>query len=221
MSEPSLSAAERAYHDIRAAIATGELASGTMVSENDLAARIGVSRTPVRAALLRLQDEGWITVYPQRGALIREISPDEARNIADARHTLEFASVRHLADGARAALVMALTAIIDQQSEQLQSSTFDSFVDLDIDFHRSLVAAGRNPLIVEFYDRLRDRQSLMIARRVSATPRQAEDILREHRQLVQHISQGKWDELDAALRTHLLATHSAALDEDTPSAAAT
>ena len=221
MSEPAFSAAERAYHDIRAAIATGELASGTMVSENDLAARIGVSRTPVRAALLRLQDEGWITVYPQRGALIREISPDEARNIADARHTLEFASVRHLAENPRAALVTALTAIIDQQNEQLQSSTFDSFVDLDIDFHRSLVAAGRNPLIVEFYDRLRDRQSLMIARRVSATPRQAEDILREHRQLVQHISRGKWDELDAALRTHLLATHGAALDEDTPSAAAT
>ncbi|KRC51929.1 hypothetical protein ASE16_02350 [Leifsonia sp. Root227] len=180
-----------------------------MLSENELASRIGVSRTPVRSALLRLQDEGWITVYPQRGALVREIGADEANNIADARHFLELTAVRRVSEGVRESLASTLDATVDEQEARLDDGSLDSFVDLDIDFHRELVAAAGNPVILEFYDRLRDRQSLMIARGLSTTGDRARRIIDEHRGLIRHIRDGQWRELDDALRSHLLATHGA------------
>ncbi|MDQ1597969.1 MAG: hypothetical protein QOI70_1393 [Microbacteriaceae bacterium] len=206
-----VSAAERAHHEIRSAIASGELASGTMVSENDLAARLGVSRTPVRAAILRLQDEGWITVFPKRGALVREIGADEAQNIADARYTLELSSVRRVSPEARVELIRALQAIITEQENRLKEGSFVGFVDLDIDFHRHLVEAGGNPILLEFYDRLRQRQALMISRGLATTSERANDIVTEHRHLLTCIEIEAWDEFDAGLRNHLLATHGAML----------
>jgi DNA-binding GntR family transcriptional regulator len=206
-----VSAAERAHLEIRAAIASGELASGTMVSESDLAARLGVSRTPVRAAILRLQDEGWITVFPKRGALVREIGAEEAQNIADARYVLEFSSVRHVSPAARVELIRDLENIITHQENLLEEGSLVAFVDLDIDFHRQLVRAGGNPILLEFYDRLRQRQALMISRGLATTDERANDILTEHRHLLTRIEGEAWDEFDADLRNHLLATHGALL----------
>ena len=57
-----------------------------MLSESALAASLSMSRTPVRAALGRLQDEGFVTIYPQRGALVRELTADEVRESAQVRH---------------------------------------------------------------------------------------------------------------------------------------
>ncbi len=64
------SAADLAYRHIRDAILTGAYEAGTMLGEIPLAEEIGVSRTPVRTALALLQDEGWVTRYPKRGALV-------------------------------------------------------------------------------------------------------------------------------------------------------
>ena len=72
-------ASRRAYDRIRHDIVAGTLAPGTMLSENELATELGMSRTPVRTALSRLQSEGWVTIYPQRGALVRELTADEVR----------------------------------------------------------------------------------------------------------------------------------------------
>jgi DNA-binding GntR family transcriptional regulator len=204
-----VSAAERAHHEIRAAIASGEIAGGTMVSENDLAARLGVSRTPIRAAILRLQDEGWITVFPKRGALVREIGADESMNIADARYALELSAVRRVSPAARADLVRDLETIILEQENRLTDGSVDGFVELDIQFHRRLVESGGNPILLDFYDRLRQRQALMISRGLAATNERAKSILTEHRVLLTCIEREAWDEFDAALRNHLLATHGA------------
>src|SRR4051812_7155696 len=86
-------AAQRAHASIRDAIVRGELEPGAMLSENELAARLSMSRTPVRAALSRLQDEGLVTIYPQRGALVRQLTDNEVREAADVRHALESAGI--------------------------------------------------------------------------------------------------------------------------------
>ena len=196
------SAAQRALQEIRQAIASGEIAAGSMISENDLAARGGVSRTPVRTALVRLQDEGWVTIYPQRGALVRQIGPEEARHVAQARHAVEYASVRSLPDGERRALAQALTALVAEQTEQLEQGDLARFVELDVAFHRSFVVAGDNPVLLDFYDKLRQRQVLLTTRRAASTKR-AQKILDDHRHLASLIARGDIEALDGALRDHL------------------
>lgn len=203
------SASEQALRDIRGAIASGEIAGGSMVSENELAARIGVSRTPVRAALARLQDEGWVTIYPRRGALVREIGPEEERHIADARHAVEFASVRALADDERSDLAQRLAGLTELETRRLAEGDLDGFVDVDINFHRSLVVAGANPVMLDLYDRLRGRQAQVVARR-AATKTVAQRLIDDHRLFIDLIAHGQVDELDGALRKHLRASSSRA-----------
>ena len=199
------SAAELALREIRGAIASGEITGGSMVSENELAARIGVSRTPVRAALARLQDEGWVTIFPRRGALVREIGPEEERHIADARHAVEYGSVRTLGDAERADLAERLTGLADLETQRLAEGDLDGFVDVDINFHRSLVVAGANPVLLDLYDRLRGRQAQVVARR-AATKTVAQRLLDDHRSFIDLIARGRIDELDGALLTHLRAS---------------
>lgn len=202
MVQQTPSAAQRALQEIRQAIASGEIAPGSMVSEHDLAARVGLSRTPVRTALVRLQDEGWVTIYPQRGALVRQIGPEESRHVTQARHAVEYASVRSLPDPDRRALAATLTALVDDQAEQLARADLARFVELDVEFHRSFVVAGGNPVLLDFYDKLRARQVLLTARRAASGPN-AERILRDHRHLAELVEQGDIESLDGALRDHL------------------
>lgn len=79
----SNSAAERAYQVIRENIIDGTHQPGTMLSESSLAADLGDSRTPVRVALARLQDDGWIIVYPKRGALVHVASGRTVAELAE------------------------------------------------------------------------------------------------------------------------------------------
>src|SRR5699024_4307965 len=92
--QPAPSAAERAYSVLRTRILDGEAPPGTMLGESPLAAELGMIRTPVRAALSRLQDEGWIAIYPKRGALVRGLGQRAVAELAQMRVLLETAGER-------------------------------------------------------------------------------------------------------------------------------
>lgn len=74
-----LSAVDRAYEFVREAVLTGQYSPGDMTSEPQIANSLGISRTPVRSALTKLQDDGWIAVYPRRGALVKGLTEREVR----------------------------------------------------------------------------------------------------------------------------------------------
>ena len=192
-------AAVRAHDSIRAAIVRGELAPGEMLSENQLAASLGMSRTPVRAALTRLQDEGWVTVYPQRGVQVRALSETEVREAADVRRALESAGVRRVDPAAREQAAARLAENLAEQARALEEGDFVAFADLAAAFHRVFVEISGNGVMLDIYDRLRDRHYLSIVRsaaRISADPHQ---VLAEHRTLVDDARRGDW----AAFATHL------------------
>lgn len=86
---------------IRDDILDGTHQPGSMLGETGLATSLGMSRTPVRAALVRLQDEGWIQVYPKRGALVQGLSDRAMLELADARFVLETTAVDRAPDGLR------------------------------------------------------------------------------------------------------------------------
>ena len=77
-------AAETAYQHTKRHILTGGLPAGTMLSEGEIAGQLGLSRTPVREAFLRLETEGWLRLYPKRGALVVPVAPGEAEAVVEA-----------------------------------------------------------------------------------------------------------------------------------------
>ncbi len=201
-----VSAAQGAYEYARSRIVSGELAPGSMLSENELARRIGVSRTPVRAALLRLQSEGWITVYPRRGALVREIGAQEAADIFGARLLLEVSGVRGRGPAGRAGLAADLVPALAEQDEAVRRGDLARFVALDVRMHRRFVEGVHNALLLDLYDRLRERQAFIVARSL-ASPGRTAAIVAEHRELVDLVAADDVDGFERLLDEHLRRTH--------------
>jgi len=159
------SASETVFREVKEQILSGELAGGELISEGDIASRTSVSRTPVREAFLRLEAEGWMRLYPKKGALIVPVADGEAEHVVSARQLVETQSVRVVSvrPHAREALVAALRANLIEQREVAQRGDVAAFSAIDADFHKMIVAAGGNPLLDSFYSSLRDRQRRMTA----------------------------------------------------------
>ncbi|WP_458686355.1 GntR family transcriptional regulator [Nocardia tengchongensis] len=124
----------RAYLQIQQAIRDGSLTHGVQYSENELAESLGMSRTPVREALLTLNREGIIVVESQRGFRLRELSKAERQEIFDLRALLEGFVASRLALNATADDISRLRALVDAQ-QRLGVGQESEFLALDEQFH--------------------------------------------------------------------------------------
>ncbi len=201
MAAGSANSAQHAHAVIRAGILSGEYPAGTMLSESSLAASMSMSRTPVRAALGRLQDEGLVRIYPKRGALVCELSVDEIRESAQVRHAFECAGVQLADPEARRLLGARLLGNLDGQQDALRRRDYPGFAALAMQFHRAFVELANNSTMLAFYDRLQDRQYLSIMRSstVSGDP---DLVLAEHRSLLRDAESGEWMTFATRLREH-------------------
>lgn len=207
MATERTAAADRAHAHLREEMLQGRIAPGTMLSENEIANALSMSRTPVRAALTRLQDDGWVTIYPQRGALVRAFSEAELRESSEVRHALESAGVQRSTPEGRAALVARLEPILREQEEALSSSDFTAFITLAMRFHRAFVELAGNATMLEIYDRLQDRQHLAIVRSVGRITHDSRQTLAEHRAMLDDAGRGDWAAFAIHLRDHQDRSH--------------
>jgi DNA-binding GntR family transcriptional regulator len=143
---------------IKHAILAGELKPGRSLVETDLAAVLGVSKTPVREALKTLSGAGLVTMHPYKGAVVRILDDEQARHIYDLRLLLEpealgrAVTAKHDWHAARDALDRA-----DASTDQAERSLANR------DFHHELYAGCGNPLLVSMLDDLRDQTALVSA----------------------------------------------------------
>ncbi len=202
-------AADRAYDLTKKLVLSGELPGGHLFSEGEIAGRLGVSRTPVREAFLRLQAEELLRLIPKRGAVVVPVSPEEAEDVLDAREAIETAAVRRLLtrpDLVPAAVADLRAALCIQQAHA-DAGDMHAFAEADEDFHRRIVAAGRNALTIRFYATLADRQRRMSIRAFGPVPERLPIVLREHAELIAIIENGDEQAFATALRAHLDRIH--------------
>src|SRR3954466_12275201 len=108
-------ATSRAYDHLKQAILDRAYPGGALLSEGEVAAQVGVSRTPVREALLRLEAEGLVRLYPKRGALVLPVSPKEISDVLETRELVEtFAAGKAPLDPA---LIDDLTGFLEAMRE--------------------------------------------------------------------------------------------------------
>ncbi len=146
-----------AYEEIKRLILDGKLSGDMPISENVLANMLGISRTPVRDALRRLEMDGFVRVIPNQGVVIREVSISEVKEIYDMRIALEEFVVRELADGLSDEDFRNLEAILKKQEEVCEKRDAVAFHEEDRKFHDYLMRAYGNAMITNFIARLRDR----------------------------------------------------------------
>lgn len=203
----AMSATERAYTDTREKILDGHHAGGEVITEGQVSAALGISRTPVREAFLRLQSEGLLELYPKRGAVVVPLSDDEVASVMEARELIEtFAATKVLTEFAEPprALVDRMWELVGEQQRQLHAGSVTGFHEADTQFHLVMVEACQNAFLADLLRSLRDRQR-RLSSRVSraATHERMELAYREHVALVETIAGGDLDDSLAALRSHL------------------
>lgn len=160
------SAAARAYQIAKDRLLDGSYQPGVLLSENELARELGISRTPVREAFLQLEAEDLIELYPRRGALVKPIAPSEADDVFEARLLIETHCGGRVASG-DGAIVPALRDLVQEQQLALETDDGPPFVVSDREFHRLIVSTNGNDLLTRQYDALRDRQQRIAASAVA------------------------------------------------------
>lgn len=203
-----VAAGDRAYEDVKSRILTSELAGGDLISEGEVADRLNISRTPVREAFLRLQAEGFMKLYPKRGAMITPIARSEARDVIDARGVLETHAVRQATASPERTerLVAELRENLQLQDERIAERDLGGYALADADFHAAIIRSGDNALIAHFYSTLYDRQVRM-ARSSVSTDIIADDVVGEHVALLDAIEARDPDRFAALLEEHLKKIH--------------
>ncbi len=133
------------YHDLKRAIITMELTPGTAIVERELTQRYGISRTPLREAVLRLAEERLLDVVPKSGTFVSRIPLSNLREAIVARRALEEVTVRAATRRASESQIMQLRAIIQRQKEMAANGNEEAFHRADEDFHAGIAAAGSFP----------------------------------------------------------------------------
>jgi DNA-binding GntR family transcriptional regulator len=155
------SAADRVFEHTKAAILSRRYAPHELLTEGELADAVGVSRTPVREALLRLQAEGLVRLLPKRGALILPVTAAEVADVWETRRIIETYAVRKAVAARESALLGKLEAHVHRMREALRARDARAYVEADRDFHDAIVAHTGNQILTSLYRSLRDRQLRM------------------------------------------------------------
>lgn len=191
-----------AYEALRASIISLQRRPGQRLSEAELARELGVSRTPVREAIIQLRTEGLVEVAPQLGSFVSKISVRNVREAQFAREALECAAVRVAAERIDADAAGRLRQYLALQRAAQASGDLELFYRLDEEFHRELVATSGYPGISELLDR--SRAHLNRLRRLSLpVPDVIEELIDEHSAVVDALERNDADQAETTLRHHL------------------
>ena len=197
------SASDRAYAWTRERILDGTFATGEMITEGDISALVGVSRTPVREAFLRLASEGVLELFPKRGAFVVPVTPAEMRNVIEARLLIEQWAASVLASQPdRESTVAILEDFIAEMNAVRISAEPLRYHEADRKFHESIVTATENTHLSSFYRSLRDRQ-LRISSSLGSLRGRAESIHAEHQHIADAIRNGDGEQASALVREHI------------------
>ena len=198
-------AAPQVFERLRKLITSLALPPGSPLSRNSLAEQFGVSSTPIRDALMRLEEEGLVEVFPQYATVVSRIDVGLAQQAHFLRQALELEIVKALALEHAEPLVDQLNGVIALQQKFAKAGDFEKFMAADNDFHQQLYTATGNQGL---WDLVRSRSGHIdrLRRLHLPSPGKAQDIVRHHKLIVTAISGSQPDDAQRHLRKHLSGT---------------
>lgn len=210
-----------AHDRIRQLIVAGELPLGAQLSEAALATQLGISKTPVREALLRLRMDGLIDIQPQRGTFVFSLTPRQVEEICAFREAVEVAAVKLAMDSDRAGLVKALQANVKAMAQARKARDVKAVRALDEAFHQAIVDHCDNAYVQQAHQLIAAKIGALRAR----LPEENEKVRhceQSHAALAALIREGRVTSAQRALALHIrdtLASYRAAVDSPVQAAA--
>jgi DNA-binding GntR family transcriptional regulator len=202
---PAASSAERAYQHTKSLIIRGDLAGGQLISEGQICDTLGISRTPVHEAFLRLAAERLLVLSSRKGAVVAPMTLGEAQDVLEMREAIESAAAaRIIRDGGLDPdTVAGLRVSLARQQEAVLWDDADAFVDADDEFHSDIIAAGNNVIALHLFGQLRDRQQRMRNQLLRHHHNELQPTLDEHSALLERLLAGDFEGFRTVLTGHL------------------
>ncbi|NIL77344.1 GntR family transcriptional regulator [Rhodococcus sp. B10] len=199
----SLSGREVAYEYIRTNILPDPALQGSFISEEEIALRAGVSRTPVREALIMLGTENLVRLVPRRGVFVSAPTSKEIHELIQFRSVLERCAIDNAVER-RNVDIEGMEQLLTCQMQLLTGSVnATEFIRLDFRFHLTLIEAVDNSLIKKSYESLQSQQLRVGALAVFGDESRRAHVLDEHRQIVDALRLGNREALEEVIDRHL------------------
>jgi DNA-binding GntR family transcriptional regulator len=198
--------ADRAYARLREEIIRVELPPGTLLRDDDLMARMGIGRTPVREAVQRLHSDGFVTILPRRGTLVSEINITDLAAIYEVRRHLESWASQLAAQRVTDADRREIAGLVAELDAVTADDGFQPLLDLDRRVHRYVYRCAKNAYLAKTLDLYHDLSlrilHIAMSRYPSLTPR-LEDVVHEQRTVLEAIARGDGDTAEQVAVGHI------------------
>ncbi|MBE6045126.1 MAG: GntR family transcriptional regulator [Clostridiales bacterium] len=193
---------EMVYEELKMQILKGSIIPGTRMMEVELAEEMGVSRTPIREAIRKLEKEGLVTIEPRRGAYASMISTEDMVEILEVRQDLEGLAAYFAANRMTEEQMAELKEVSNNYNEAVKRGKMEDMIKYDTRFHHIIVESCRNKILVQMIEQL---QELVLRFRYIYYDnfRRAENMPEEHEAIVAAISEGNADKARAAADIHI------------------
>jgi DNA-binding GntR family transcriptional regulator len=194
---------DQAYDQLKKRLLNSEYPPGMFLSERSLAEQLGMSKTPIKAALERLEAEGYLSVSPQQGIVVREMSVREIADQYEIRAALESYTVRALAGKLQPEQITRVQANLQAQSKLRNRTDVPRAVELDAEFHGLFVEFLGNTEILRVTGHLRERISRVITEVFRLAPMRIASSYEEHVAIADAVLQNRGDVASELIAKHL------------------
>ena len=190
------------FNTLRQAIITGEFAPGERLMEIALANRLGVSRTPVREAIRKLELEGLVVMIPRKGAEVAKITEKDLRDVLEVRSSLEELAAELATERMNEEIKEKLEKALDDFKKAIDSEDNAAIADSDVEFHDIIFEATGNARLIQIISNLREQMYRYRLEYVKDTEYHTV-LLNEHLELVKAMLEGKKDEARKIMKKHI------------------
>ena len=189
---------------VLSSILRGELQPGQRITEPAIAAKLGVSRVPVREALRELESAGMVESRKHTGVFVRQLSPQETADLYELRAVLDAFAGKRAAGNPTPKLIKALKARLAEMDKAAASASITAYYDANLRFHWEIVSASGNAQIIEVYRGIVQKLHLARLTNLSSTAG-IQTSVREHRAIFDAIRHAQPADCEALMAHHVKA----------------
>ncbi len=194
---------DKAYSRIKERILSDKFSPGSFLSERQVASWLGMSKTPIKAAFERLEHEGFISVSPQQGVVVRDLNIHEIADHFELRVALESFVARNIAGRLTSEQIQLLKENLEAQKRSIENENVSESVFLDGSFHALICSFLGNQEMNRVINDLKDKIYRVVSRVFTRHPKRPVTSYAEHKRIANAILKGEADRAANLMTAHL------------------
>lgn len=199
------------FNTLREAILKGDLIPGERLMENTLAEKMGVSRTPIREAIRKLELEGLVTMVPRKGAEVAKITEKDIRDLLEVRATLEALAVRLACERMSDETIERLNILKEEFARAAKKKDVNLIIRKDIEFHDAIFSSTGNDKLIQIVSNLREQIYRFRVKYIQEMP-DYQVLIDEHEEIVENIRNGNIKAAEKMAINHIANQEKAVID---------